>query len=227
MVEVSSSGTDDWHVGHPMDRRAAATADRRRVRPAAPRAPASRTPTEGGGGGGGGGGVDLVLAMDDANLRDLGGRADRIRKFRDFDPPGQSPEGERRPDPYYGGDDGFEEVLTMVERTASAIVEALGRERPVGRPGRPHTVTRQPLVARRAEELLGTSVIATAPMAGGDIATATRLRLSDGTTALMKTLPHARRTSSPTRPTGCAGWASRPRRRAPRCRPSSVPTTST
>jgi len=52
-------------------------------------------------------------------------------------------------------------------------------------------VTRQPLVARRAEELLGTSVVATAPVAGGDIATATRLRLSDGTTALVKTLPHA------------------------------------
>lgn len=52
-------------------------------------------------------------------------------------------------------------------------------------------MTRQPLVARRAEELLGSSVVATAPVAGGDIATATRLRLSDGTTALMKTLPHA------------------------------------
>lgn len=52
-------------------------------------------------------------------------------------------------------------------------------------------MTRQPLVAKRAEELLGTSVVATAPVAGGDIATATRLRLSDGTTALMKTLPHA------------------------------------
>ena len=52
-------------------------------------------------------------------------------------------------------------------------------------------MTRQPLVARRAEELLGSSVVATAPVAGGDISTATRLRLSDGTTALMKTLPHA------------------------------------
>ena len=52
-------------------------------------------------------------------------------------------------------------------------------------------MTRLPLVARRAEELLGSSVVATAPIAGGDIATATRLRLSDGTTALMKTLPHA------------------------------------
>ncbi len=52
-------------------------------------------------------------------------------------------------------------------------------------------MTRQPLVARRAEELLGAAVVATAPVAGGDIATATRLRLSNGTTALMKTLPHA------------------------------------
>jgi fructosamine-3-kinase len=52
-------------------------------------------------------------------------------------------------------------------------------------------MTRQPLVARRAEELLGAAVLATAPVAGGDIATATKLRLSNGTTALMKTLPHA------------------------------------
>jgi fructosamine-3-kinase len=52
-------------------------------------------------------------------------------------------------------------------------------------------MTRQPFVARRAEELLGTAVVATAPVAGGEISTATKLRLSDGTTALMKTHPHA------------------------------------
>lgn len=52
-------------------------------------------------------------------------------------------------------------------------------------------MTRQPLIARRAEKLLGSAVVATAPVAGGDISTATKLRLSDGTTALMKTLPHA------------------------------------
>ncbi|MBB6628123.1 fructosamine kinase family protein [Nocardioides sp. KIGAM211] len=52
-------------------------------------------------------------------------------------------------------------------------------------------MTRLPLVARRAEELLGSAVVATAPVAGGDISTATRLRLSNGTTALMKTHPHA------------------------------------
>jgi len=52
-------------------------------------------------------------------------------------------------------------------------------------------VTRLPLVAKRAEELLGASVVSTAPVAGGDISTATRLRLNDGTTALMKSHHHA------------------------------------
>lgn len=52
-------------------------------------------------------------------------------------------------------------------------------------------MARQPIVARRAEELLDAAVVATSPVAGGDVATATRLRLSNGQTALMKTLPHA------------------------------------
>ncbi len=52
-------------------------------------------------------------------------------------------------------------------------------------------MTRQPLVARHAEELLGTAVVATAPVSGGDVCVATKLRLSDGTTALMKTLNNA------------------------------------
>jgi len=51
-------------------------------------------------------------------------------------------------------------------------------------------VTRQPLVARHAEELLGSAVVATAPIAGGDTSSATKLRLSDGTTAIMKTHAH-------------------------------------
>lgn len=52
-------------------------------------------------------------------------------------------------------------------------------------------MTRQPAIARHAEDLLGAAVAATAPVAGGDTATSTKLRLSNGTTALMKTLPHA------------------------------------
>ncbi len=52
-------------------------------------------------------------------------------------------------------------------------------------------MTRHSGVARRAETLLGSAVVATAPVAGGDVATATKLRLSNGTTALMKTLSGA------------------------------------
>src|SRR3978361_1320648 len=48
-------------------------------------------------------------------------------------------------------------------------------------------MTRQPTTARHAEELLGCAVVATAPLPGGDTCTATKLRLSDGTTAIMKT----------------------------------------
>ena len=52
-------------------------------------------------------------------------------------------------------------------------------------------MTRQSATARRAEELLGASVVATAPVAGGDICTATRLKLSDGHSVLLKTLSPA------------------------------------
>lgn len=49
-------------------------------------------------------------------------------------------------------------------------------------------MARQPVVAGRAEQLLGSSVVATAPVAGGDVSTAVKLRLSNGRTALFKTL---------------------------------------
>ncbi len=50
---------------------------------------------------------------------------------------------------------------------------------------------RQPVVAQRAEQLLGAAVVATAPVAGGDVATAVKLRLSSGRTAFLKTLAGA------------------------------------
>jgi len=60
--------------------------------------------------------------MDHDNLADLGGRSERVALFRDLDPIGT---GEDVPDPYYGGDDGFADVLSMVERTSDALVKAL------------------------------------------------------------------------------------------------------
>ena len=72
---------------------------------------------------------DLVLAMDRSNhaalapsASDRGGH--RLRMFSDFDPRAR---GGDVPDPYYGGPEGFREVLAMVERTCAALADALGR----------------------------------------------------------------------------------------------------
>ncbi|MBB3045090.1 low molecular weight phosphotyrosine protein phosphatase [Nocardioides sp. LMS-CY] len=117
LVEVTSSGTGDWHVGNPMDRRAAATLTAAGYDATRHRARQWAGPDD----------ADLYLAMDADNLANIGGPGGRIRMFRDLDP---LHPGDDVPDPYYGGDDGFEEVLAMVELTATALVEALRRERP-------------------------------------------------------------------------------------------------
>jgi protein-tyrosine phosphatase len=113
-VEVHSSGTGGWHVGEPMDSRAAATLSGAGYDPSRHRA---RQYDESWAGE-----HDLVLAMDEDNLADLGGRSERVAMFRDLDPVGP---GADVPDPYYGGRDGFAVVLTMVERTADALVAEL------------------------------------------------------------------------------------------------------
>jgi protein-tyrosine phosphatase len=113
-VVVHSAGTGDWHVGNPMDHRAASTLLAAGYDPSRHRAQQyddTWPDTD-----------DLVLAMDHDNLADLGGRSERVGLFRDFDPvdPGSDV-----PDPYYGGPDGFADVLTMVERTSDALVAEL------------------------------------------------------------------------------------------------------
>lgn len=52
-------------------------------------------------------------------------------------------------------------------------------------------MARMGTIAARAEALLRSAVISTTPVAGGSICTSTRLRLSDGRSAVMKTRPHA------------------------------------
>jgi protein-tyrosine phosphatase len=116
-VEVSSCGTADWHRGKPMDPRSGETltdsgydATRHRAR----QFRVEWLDTH-----------DLLLAMDAGNLADIGGRGDRVRLFRDFDPVGT---GGEVPDPYYGGPQGFQEVLEMVERTCDTLVGLLRAE---------------------------------------------------------------------------------------------------
>jgi protein-tyrosine phosphatase len=116
-VEVASCGTGTWHLGEAMDSRAATTLAAAGYDPSAHRASKFEASWLDD--------YDLVLAMDQQNLADIGGRGDRVAMFRDFDPVDT---GADVPDPYYGEIGGYEEVLRMVERTGTAIVAALQRE---------------------------------------------------------------------------------------------------
>jgi len=114
-VSVDSFGTGDWHIGGPMDSRAAATLTAEGYDASRHRAAqfTSDLADE----------FDLVLAMDSSNFATLRARGldDRLRMFRDFDPEGPGDV----PDPYFGGEDHFAEVLAMVERTCDALVDQL------------------------------------------------------------------------------------------------------
>ena len=119
-VELVSAGTGGWHAGDPMDRRAAATLRQAGYDPDGHRA--KQWPV------GDPAAYDLVLGMDADNVADLAGQAPEgsLRMFRDFDPEGPGDV----PDPYYGGAEGFREVLAMVERTSEAIVASVAATRP-------------------------------------------------------------------------------------------------
>lgn len=117
-VSVTSSGTGDWHVGQRMDKRAAARLAAAGYDPTRHRARQVTAADLAGN--------DLVLAMDATNLSDLtrmapGGTT--VRLFRDFDP--EAEPGAEVPDPWWGGTEGFDEVLEMVERTADSLVAHL------------------------------------------------------------------------------------------------------
>lgn len=119
-VEVASAGTGDWHVGSPMDPRAAATLLAGDYDPTGHRARQFDA---------GWFDHDLILAMDADNYRNITalgppGPSGRVAMFRDFDP---IDAGTDVPDPYYGGEDGFDNVLEIVERTSRAIVTDLGK----------------------------------------------------------------------------------------------------
>jgi protein-tyrosine phosphatase len=121
-VEVRSCGTGTWHLGEPMDPRAAAHLVAEGY-DAAPHRAQKFDPSwlE----------MDLLLAMDAKNLAEITegrGTSDRVRMFRSFDPLlGQDPAPEDLdvPDPWFGGDDGFAAVIAVVERTCRALLREL------------------------------------------------------------------------------------------------------
>ena len=118
-VEVESAGTAGYHVGEAPDPRMRAAAARRGYDLEALRArivePADFER------------FDLILAMDRENLAVLHRRAperahERVRLFLEFSPEAEPQE---VPDPYYGGPNGFEEVLDLIEGAAHGLLNHL------------------------------------------------------------------------------------------------------
>ena len=118
-LSIDSCGTGDWHVGEAPDRRATAEALRRGYRLDHLRArQVSAADFET---------FDYILAMDRSNLRDLEalcptGFPGHLGLFLDFHPDTATTE---VPDPYYGGDDGFAEVLDLVEGASRGLLQAM------------------------------------------------------------------------------------------------------
>lgn len=120
-IEVDSAGTSDWHVGKAADSRTRQAAQQRGYDLSALRGRQVKAADFHA--------FDLILAMDSSNLRDL----------QQLRPGNDSAELDlflRRyqlaldevPDPYYGGEEGFEQVLDLLEQACDALlVELRGR----------------------------------------------------------------------------------------------------
>jgi protein-tyrosine phosphatase len=121
VVEVDSAGTGAWHVGDPPDARATAAARARGITlSGAARQIAAADFSD----------YDLILAADRRNLRELqavlpaGARA-KLHLLREFDPASAGGDDLDVPDPYYGGDEGFEHVLDLVEAACRGLLDTL------------------------------------------------------------------------------------------------------
>jgi protein-tyrosine phosphatase len=124
-IDADSAGTAGYHVDAPPDERSQRAARRRGYDLSALRARVivphdfER--------------FDLILAMDRENLSVLRRRApreyhNRIRLFLEFAPELGTSE---VPDPYYGGPNGFEEVLDLIEDATRALLAHLRETAPV------------------------------------------------------------------------------------------------
>ncbi|HUR72694.1 MAG TPA: low molecular weight protein-tyrosine-phosphatase [Sporichthya sp.] len=119
-VVVESAGTGGWHVGDGADRRARAALVARGYDDTHSARKFGREFFKD---------YDLVIAMDRDNLRNLRAIApdrdarEEVRLLRSYDP--TAPEEAEVEDPYYGGDEGFAEVLHQIERACDGLVAEL------------------------------------------------------------------------------------------------------
>jgi protein-tyrosine phosphatase len=118
-VRTDSAGLGDWHIGAPPDPRAVEAARRRGYDLSALRGRkvAREDFTR----------FDWILCMDESNLKTLSELkpddfTGHIGLLLDF-----APEAGLRevPDPYYGGPEGFDRVLDLIEASAAGLVARL------------------------------------------------------------------------------------------------------
>ena len=121
---VDSAGTGGWHTGNPADRRMQAAAARRGIQLLSRARQISLDDLSD---------FDLVLTMDDANLaavqglaREAGNRATAtVRPMLSYSQRFSETE---VPDPYYGGEAGFEHVLDLLEDACSNLLDELSSQ---------------------------------------------------------------------------------------------------
>lgn len=121
-IELDSAGTHSYHAGHPPDRRAMEAASRRGVdlSPIRARLVEENDFSR----------FDLILAMDRDNLAHLEEVCppeyrDRLKLYMEFS---GNPGFDEVPDPYYGGLNGFERVLDLVEEAAEGLIRHVLRQ---------------------------------------------------------------------------------------------------
>ena len=119
-IKVDSAGTGGWHVGQGPDLRAVAIANKYGIDISQQQARQfSSTDFEG---------FDIIYAMDGSNLSDIVSLANSnkdIEKVRlilnEINPADNTPV----PDPYYGGDDGFEKVYQLLDSACEIITKKI------------------------------------------------------------------------------------------------------
>lgn len=115
-IHIDSAGTGNFHIGLPPDSRAIAAAAKRGINLTKLRARQVHHSDFLK--------FDYILAMDRQNYKDLVAMApigyrDRIAMFLDF---AEQVNTREIPDPYYGGDQGFEQVLDMIKDACDGLI---------------------------------------------------------------------------------------------------------
>jgi protein-tyrosine phosphatase len=114
-VEVDSAGTGDWHVGKAADLRTRQAAQQRGYDLSALRGRQVQAADFNA--------FDLILAMDNSNLRDLQQlRPGNATAELDLFLRRYQLQLDEVPDPYYGGADGFEQVLDLIEQACEGLL---------------------------------------------------------------------------------------------------------